>query len=679
MQKDRLLLVAFLLSGVAALGYELLWTRLLAIALGSESQAVLGVLAGFFGGMALGSWLLHERLRYTRNPALIFCLLECFVAGYALLSPHLLYWLAYNLPPVLGPVAGDNSSFLALVLTTLVAGIVLLPGTICMGATIAALVEARRRVMRTDPSGRGIARLYGANTLGATFGVALCVYILMPRLGLVGASVLLSVVGLCSAFVAYLWQRSQSRLTADSYRKISGSDKLILRRAYLILGMSGLAGLGLEVVGVQVLAQVFQDTVFTFANILAVYLLGTSAGAWCYSRASRYLTGRSWENVTATLLLALTLSVPFTAWTLSASPGIMANLIAGVPAPFSGAASEALIAGITFALPTLLMGALFSHVTGILESQGVGKAYAINTVGGALAPFVFGLLAIPQLGYANTLYLAAAVYFLLMIFVLRDTRWNIGWRGAAVLIPLLAVQVAPGALNLVAAPAGSRLVSQVPGIMGLVTVSEDQRNPAFIDRTLQVNGHFRMGGNLSFGERRMGHIPMLLAPEAKSALFLGIGTGATLGSASHYSLERIDAVELVPEVLDVFEHFHHINEAVDQDDRFKLHAADARRFVSASQSQYDVIVADLFHPARDGAGSLYSLEHFRTVRDRLAPGGIFAQWIPLYQLDERNLQTILNTFLAVFPEVHSFLGMYNAETPPFAIGRIRSKRNGTDH
>src|SRR5438034_94509 len=81
----------------------------------------------------------------------------------------------------------------------------------------------------------------------------------------------------------------------------------------------------------------------------------------------------------------------------------------------------------------------------------------------------------------------------------------------------------------------------------------------------------------------------------------------------------------------------------------KMFVADARRFVRATSAQYDVIVADLFHPARDGAGSLYTLEHFRAIRQRLASGGLFCQWLPLHQLDENMLRIIVRTFLEIFP------------------------------
>ena len=105
-----------------------------------------------------------------------------------------------------------------------------------------------------------------------------------------------------------------------------------------------------------------------------------------------------------------------------------------------------------------------------------------------------------------------------------------------------------------------------------------------------------------------------------------------------------------------------------------LKVADARRFVNASRNKYDVIVADLFHPARDGAGSLYTVEHFQAIRGLLKPGGLFCQWLPLYQLDLDVLRVIVRTFLQVFPEGTAYLAHYSLQTP--IIGLIGAARTG---
>ncbi|MFO0637329.1 MAG: hypothetical protein U0168_31275 [Nannocystaceae bacterium] len=212
------------------------------------------------------------------------------------------------------------------------------------------------------------------------------------------------------------------------------------------------------------------------------------------------------------------------------------------------------------------------------------------------------------------------------------------------------------------------VLAQHESAMGLVVVSEQTasaggRAPL---RRLQVGKNFRMGGAFSVGERRMGMLPLVLA--RGRALYLGVGTGATLGAVRHAEgLRHIDAVELVPGILEELPRFSAINGDVAEDPRVRLHAADARRFVAASGDRYDLVVADLFHPGIDGAGSLYAQEHFEHIAAHLVDGGVFVQWLPLHQLDARTLPIVACTFAAVFPEAHGFLGIYNVQTSALAL------------
>ncbi|HXG47918.1 MAG TPA: fused MFS/spermidine synthase, partial [Methylomirabilota bacterium] len=128
-----------------------------------------------------------------------------------------------------------------------------------------------------------------------------------------------------------------------------------------------------------------------------------------------------------------------------------------------------------------------------------------------------------------------------------------------------------------------------------------------------------------------------------------------------------DGVELLPEVIEVMPLFAPANADPARNPRLRVMVADARRFVRTSGGGYDVIVADLFHPSRDGAGALYTREHFIAVRDRLAPGGVFCQWLPLYQLDDRTLRVIVRTFLDVFPTAEAWLLRLNIETPVIGL------------
>lgn len=716
---DAALLLAFFLSGAAALGYELLWTRLLALSLGSETLGVLATLAGFFGGMALGAAALHRRAETTRDPVRLFIVLELVAAGFALASPHLLHALSGVIPPLLGPVVGAGNSPAALLVSLLVATLALLPGTVCLGATLAALAAARRRAIVRDHEGRGLGRLYAANTAGATAGVLLTVYFVLPDLGYVLGAVVPASLGLAAATLAWRWglgldlspktapepapelaitrpdgpgarpkpiDLSRGPATVDVSRD---PDDQLLHEPWLLYFVTfgtGLAGVGLEVVGVQVLAQNLENTVYTFANILAVYLVGTALGSAVYQRFSaRALAGRPGGVLVGLLATMAALVVP-AAFALHASPQLLAALLPAHPSLTQAVLAELAIAALVFLPATLVMGALFAHVSGLIAAagRGVGRGYALNTLGGALAPFVFGLYAMPRLGYADALYLVLYTYLAVFAVFGWFRRFHPALLVGGVLVLVGLTAAAPRSLALLNPEPGWTTLAQRETLHGLVLVSERsepppspaaKQKPAPL-RRLQVGRHFKMGGAFSFGEHRMGHLCAMLAEASapapvQKAMFLGIGTGATMGAALQMSAAEADGVELVPEVIDLLGNFADINHGLPTRPRTHLHAADARRFVVASAHRYDLALADLFHPGQDGAGSLYAAEHFAAVRDHLEPGAPFCQWIPLYQLGPEELRTVVRTYLSVFPEVHAFLGIYNVHTPSLAlVGRV---------
>jgi spermidine synthase len=125
-----------------------------------------------------------------------------------------------------------------------------------------------------------------------------------------------------------------------------------------------------------------------------------------------------------------------------------------------------------------------------------------------------------------------------------------------------------------------------------------------------------------------------------------------------------DGVELVAEVVAIQPRFAPYN---DLGPGLLRHTADARRFVRNAGSKYDVVVADLFHPARDGAGSLYTVDHYAAIRGLLDERGLACQWLPLYQLDAPTLQSIVRSFMAVFSNTHAFLLRPNVDTPVLGL------------
>ena len=133
-------------------------------------------------------------------------------------------------------------------------------------------------------------------------------------------------------------------------------------------------------------------------------------------------------------------------------------------------------------------------------------------------------------------------------------------------------------------------------------------------------------------------------------------------------------MELLPEVIKASAHFTGAFNDGTPNPRLRLLAADARRFVRATDQRYDLIVADNFHPARSGSGALYTVEHFQAVQDRLTASGVFCQWLPLHQLDLATLRSIVQAFMRVYPNGAAMLATYSLETP--VLGLVARKDGG---
>jgi spermidine synthase len=626
-------------SGFAGLGYEMVWTRLLSLALGSEMRAVLGAVAGFFAGLALGAFTLDGPIRRARSPSVVYAVLETVIGLWGLISVWLLPTAGRVLPPLLGT---EPAPALLWVASFALPALVLLPATAAMGGTLTAL-ERMMTAARGDT--RVSAGVYGANTAGAVAGTLISAFLLFPALGLSGT--LLCLAGLnavCAVSALALGPAAAQAPTAadKSHPQMTGQLRLSIA-----LFTTGLLGIAFEVLVVRLAAQTMQDTIYTFAGLLAAYLLGTATGGLVWQRA-----GRPAQDSSLGWLLAGTALACLTTAALTPFMARIAESAVEV-----GIAGELAVAIALFLAPSAAMGALFGYLAQRVRDQrgSLGWAVGINSVGAALAPLLAAQLLIPILGAWTALILVALGYLLLLPLRRAALVWSVAPAVAGL---ILWVRPAP---SLIRVPAGGKLLAVREGPMATGSVVNDASGA----RYLEVNGHFRMGGTSSVrSDYRQAMLPLLLHPAPHRALFLGVGTGATLVGGAQVPGVTVRGVELSPEVVELLPWF--VNPSV-AGPAPPVTVADARRYVAADTGQYDVIIADLFHPALDGSGALYTTEHFVAVRKRLAPGGLFCQWLPLYQLDLPSLRAIIRGFLDVYPGGSAWLAHFSVRTPMLAL------------
>jgi spermidine synthase len=185
---------------------------------------------------------------------------------------------------------------------------------------------------------------------------------------------------------------------------------------------------------------------------------------------------------------------------------------------------------------------------------------------------------------------------------------------------------------------------------------------------LRINNREQEGSSASgLADARLAYLPLLLHPAPRRALFLGLGTGVTAAAAAEDESLSVDVVELLPEVIAAAASFPRGANSPQPAHPARILAGDARRFVRANGPRYDVVVADLFHPARAGSGALYTVEHFAAVRQRLAPGGLFCQWLALHQMDAATLRSIVAAFTRVYPGAVAVLANNSLATPVIGL------------
>jgi spermidine synthase len=683
----------FCLSGGAALGCQVAWAKMLATGLGHEMPAVLAAVGAFLGGMAVGAATLDRAVCRSARPGRWYAGLEILIAAWGCFSVVLLPAVNDAAPRLIGL---EPSPWRHWAIAFALPFLALLPATAAMGASLPAM---ERFAAPGWSDGRCVGALYAANTAGAVTGVLAGAFWIVPALGLSRSVCVLAQIHLLCGVVALFLDAPVSRPAAsgDAATPAPNPGCIGTFRLRVAVFLTGLLGIGYEVAGVRVLAQVLENTVYTYAAALAVFLLATALGAAVYQRwwrraAAATLLSTLWGAVSLTCALGV-FALARAQGTYTACRDTFGDTMAGV------LAAEMAVSALVFAPPAFFMGAVFSHLLQLSRRPqgGVGRATAWNTLGGALAPALFGVGLLPLVGGRRVLTLIALGYLALLpagsavrssgfgvrgaVPALRPgdrsprARWSC-WRWALPAVSVALLFALPVNLRLVQLPPGGKLAEYREGVMASVAVIEDAGG----ERTLRVNNRFQMGGTAAAGKEYLqAHVPLLLHPGPNRALFLGTGTGITLGAATVHPQLQSDGVELVPEVVAVMARFAPENFSAGRSPHVAMHVADARRFVRATTHHYDVIVADLFHPARDGAGSLYTVEHFRALRARLAPGGLVCQWLPLHQLDEEMLRIIVRTYLAVFPEAQAWLLELNVDTPVLGlIGGLEPRQYSED-
>jgi spermidine synthase len=624
------------LSGLVGVAYEVLWVRLLSQQFGVSVLGVVITVSAFMLGLGLGSLAMARAVTRMTQPLRLLALLEALLALFA--------WFLPTGLRVLNPTIDHAAAILDATswhwLMGAAAFVILTGPALLMGAGFPLALRAAGN----RPPQLGL--LYGFNTLGAVLG-ALLPLALLPVLGW-GLS--LRGVAFLGLLLAIAFALSSKSLTTLS----ENPDPVVTPPVFLLItyGALGAASLMMEVAWTRLLGLVLLRTEYVLALILAVFLMGISLGSLIVARwgQPRWLRIMPWWVAGFTLL------------SLWAMPALSAWAEQSHFNSFAQALVMQGLAILLLTLPvTLALGAWLPLLSQHSRSSGM-MLYGANSLGAAAGAALAGFVCIPLLGSTGTLMMAALLALILGCYW-SGARWQ--WLGVPVVAwAALLLSPMPSVSSLMPMQmSGSHDVYHYEDAIALTTVVEQADGQRVLLTDLQRRDA-STDPTAVFVQGNQARLPLLLHPDPRSILFLGLGTGISVaGSKPFPHLERT-AVELSAGAIQSAQYwFAPFNETVLKNTR--LQQDDARHFLSANAQCYDVVVGDLFHPDLAGVSSLLSVQQFQRARAHLNRDGLFVQWLALNQFDETSLAVVLRSFKHVFPEGQLFLdGLHLALVGP---------------
>ena len=659
-----LLLLLFVLSGGAALIYQIVWFQMLSLIIGSSTVSMGVLLATFMGGMCVGSLWVSRVVPATRHPVRVYAYLELGIGVFGLVVLALLPWVGGLYTAVGGP------GVLGITLRAIFCALFLLPPTILMGATLPAI----SRWIEATPKGVSwMGFLYGANTGGAVLGALLAGFVLLRVYDTMVATFVAVAINAVVGLAALQLARTLPQEVPAAQAK-PGEDRLPPGSwpVLVTIGLSGMTALGAEVVWTRLLSLSLGGTVYTFSLILAVFLLGLGLGSYGGSFMARSaVSPRSalgWSQVFVMAGLAwaaysLTQVLPW--WPINPALATAPRFTFQID----------LVRALWVVLPgAFFWGASFPLALAAVAAgqkdpgRAVGAVYAANTVGAIVGSLVTAIALIGWIGTQQTQRLLVIVAGISALFMLATAvnaqgRVQLAVRNSVSSVIAIAlalwfaggIQPIPGLL----VAYGRYMVTWIESAGEILFWDEGVSSSMAVSQMAGGVMNYHNAGKVQASsdpvdmrlQRMLGHLTTLLPERPGQVLVIGCGAGVTAGAVSiDPAVERVVIAEIEPLVPRfVAQHFSQHNNAVISNPKVEVRIDDARHYLLTTGEKFDAITSDPFDPWVKGAANLYTKEFFEVVRDHLNPGGVVTVFVQLYESSLAAVKSEIATFLEVFP------------------------------
>jgi len=683
-------LLAVFLSGASALTFEILWQRQMFLIFGASAPATTAVLTAIFLGIAFGSLMATPLTHRFPHPLLVFACMETTIGVWGFCLPFLLP-ITDELYIFMAHRLGEANPLLSAVRFALAVGL-LLPATLCMGATVPVMVAG------LSDGGRGrVSTVYGINTLGAVLGAVLTGLFLIRILGMSQTRFVATGLNIAAALFAAraAGHRADPPIAVSVTPPNSPDFGCISRRLLSVLYFAaGYVALGLEVVWLRLLGIVNANSTVTFSLTLAVYLLAMGLGSLIlFPILHRFMQAKTifaMGNLAVASASLLTFPVIYAAPVLNYRR-ITEPAANGTLTLTDIYATEALIIGVLMFMPALFMGLIYPaachslNATSAGRARWVGTSYFLGTLGSVAGILTVSMWIIPSIGlhaaFALLVITSAGIGCLSWVTTHTGSR---RWVAPGVGIALscwavsIAVEARPALREFTSRKVGARWfefsvanpdskVSEIrrfqAGSSGTVIIKKQQGSDEYL---VYVDDQLVASTNMEarVDALMLAHLPLMLHPDPIDELTVGFGSGGTSHAITTYGIEAF-CVEIEPEVPRSASLLDQQNFGVLSHPKFHLILNDARDHLSIGHQPYDVIATDVTNLQYKQNSSLYTVEYFQLMQRKLRPGGIACAWIPMAAINTRELRILMKSFQHVFP--HATLWYLNHTHTNFGI------------
>jgi predicted membrane-bound spermidine synthase len=677
----------FALSGFCGLIYESIWSHYLKLFVGHAAYAQTLVLAVFMGGMGLGAWLTARFTARLRNLLWAYAAVEA-VIGLAALGFHAVFngavdWgYASLLPATCGGEGLCWSQWL-------LAALLILPQSVLLGTTFPLMSGGVLRLAPETPGGK-LALLYFLNSIGAVAGVLASGFVLIPAVGLPGTLLTAGLGNIVIAALVYFIGKAAAEgegAEVSPPAATGPAEARWLRTLLAVALLTGLTSFIYEVAWIRMLAMVFGSATHSFEIMLAAFILGLALGGlWIRSRIDGLRDALTALAVVQVAMGALALAtLPLYSLTFDAMGWLMSGLARNDAGYVLFTVALKVIALAVMLPATFCAGMTLPLITVMLYRGGsgeraIGQVYAANTVGAIAGVLLAVHLLLPLAGLKWSMAIGAVADIAIGAWLLRakfrdGVAASLGVRGfalvalvCAVMLPLV-VQFDPLRMSsgvyrdgrarfdaktdvLFAQDGKTATVHLVRTSGGVVTLATNGKS----DGAIQMKpGEASTGDEVTMS--LLGALPLAYKPQAAEVAVIGFGTGmssATLLGSPH--LQRLETIEIEPAMVEAARQFAPVNARAFDDPRHRIVIDDAKAFFARGARRYDVIVSEPSNPWVSGVSSLFTEEFYARARAHLKPGGLFVQWMHVYEIAPELVASVFAALTRSFPFYEIYVG-----------------------